>query len=108
MAVQLHSPRRGLGRDPALPPPSGGGPGSEGFTLDQIRSVMRRHLSLILTVLVVGTGLAMLAGLKITPQYMATAEVVIDRRDAALLDVIDDGGGAAAGSTVETEIELIT
>jgi capsular exopolysaccharide synthesis family protein len=98
-----------LGRDPALPSPPGGGPGREGFTLDQIRTVLRRHLSLIVTVVAVGTGLATLAGYKLTPEYTATAEVVIDRSDAALLDVLDeDQGRALADSTVETEIELIT
>jgi polysaccharide biosynthesis transport protein len=110
MAVQrLHSPRQGLGVHSALPPPSGGGPGSEGFTLDQVRAVLRRHLSLILTVIVVGTALAALIGYKLTPQYTATAEVVIDRSDGALVDVIDEGRGVAvADPAVATEIELIT
>ena len=110
MAVQrLHSQRQGLGRHPSLPPPSGGGPGREAFTLDQIRSVLRRHLSLIVTVVAIGTGLAILAGHKITREYTATAQVVIDRSDAALLDVINEGRvGAPADSAVETEIQLIT
>ena len=110
MAVQtLRSLRRGFGRDPALPSPPGGGPCSAGVTLDQIRTVLRRHLSLVVTVVAVGTGLAALAGYKLTPEYAATAQVVIDRSDAALLDVIDeDQGRALADSTVETEIELIT
>jgi capsular exopolysaccharide synthesis family protein len=90
-----------------LPPPPGGGPGQEGLSLDQIRSVFRRHLSLILTVVLVGTGLALLVGSKLTPKYTATAAVVIDRSDAQLLDVIDEGRGVPVDSTVETEIELI-
>jgi capsular exopolysaccharide synthesis family protein len=110
MAVQrLHSQRQGVGRHPTLPPPSGGGPGREAFTLDQVRSVLRRHLSLILTVVAIGTGLAILAGFKITREYTAIAQVVIDRSDAALLDVINEGRvGAPADSAVETEIQLIT
>ena len=109
MAVRMlnsgHRPRLGL---PApLPPPPGGGPGQEGLSLDQIRSVFRRHLSLILTVVLVGTGLALLVGSKLTPKYTATAAVVIDRSDAQLLDVIDEGRGVPVDSTVETEIELI-
>ena len=110
MAVQrLHSQRQGLGRRPPLPPPSGGGPGREAFTLDQVRSVLRRHLSLIVTVVAIGTGLAILAGHKVTRQYTATAQVVIDRSDAALLDVINEGRvGTPADSAVETEIQLIT
>lgn len=109
MAVRmLHSGHRsGLGVHTALPPPPGGGPGQEGLSLDQIRSVFRRHLSLILTVVIVGTGLAVLVGSKLTPKYTATAAVVIDRRDAQLLDVVDAGRGIAGDPTVETEIELI-
>ena len=110
MAVRmLHSGQRpGLGLpSAALPPPPGGGPGQEGLSLDQIRSVFRRHLSLILTIVLVGTGLALLVGSKLTPKYTATAAVVIDRSDAQLLNVIDDDRGMAADSTVETEIELI-
>jgi succinoglycan biosynthesis transport protein ExoP len=110
MAVRmLHSGQRpGLSVHPAaLPPPPGGGPGQEGLSLDQIRRVFRRHLSLILTVVIVGTGLALLVGSKLTPHYTATAAVVIDRSDAQLLDVIDDGRGIPVDSTVETEIELI-
>ncbi|MGH6897903.1 MAG: GumC family protein [Geminicoccaceae bacterium] len=107
MAVQrLHSQQHGLARHPTLPPPSGGGPGREAFTLDQVRSVLRRHLSLIVTVVAVGTGLAILAGYKITREYTATAQVVIDRRDAALLDVIADEEGSVP--LVETEIQLLT
>jgi polysaccharide biosynthesis transport protein len=107
MAVQrLHAQRQGLGRQPALPPPPGGGPGREAFTLDQVRSVLRRHLSLIVTVVAVGTVLAILAGHKITRQYTATAQVVIDSSDAALLDVITDEQGSIPA--VETEIQLIT
>jgi polysaccharide biosynthesis transport protein len=79
----------------------------EGLSLDQIRSVFRRHLSLILTVVLVGTGLALLVGSKLTPKYTATTAVVIDRSDAQLVDVIDEGRGIPADSTVETEIELI-
>jgi capsular exopolysaccharide synthesis family protein len=110
MAVQrLHSQRQGVGRQSTLPPPPGGGQGREAFTLDQVRSVLRRHLSLIVTVVAVGTGLALLAGHKLTRQYTATAQVVIDRSDAALLDVVDEGRiGVPADSAVETEIELIT
>jgi polysaccharide biosynthesis transport protein len=108
MAVQrLPTLRPGPGAHVVLPPSSGGGPGNEGFTLDQIRTVLRRHLSLIVTVVALGTGLAYVAGHKVTCEYTATAAVVIDRSDTAMLDVIkdrDDGGGAA----VETEIELIT
>jgi capsular exopolysaccharide synthesis family protein len=71
--------------------------------------VLRRHLSLIVTVVAIGTGLAILAGHKITREYTATAQVVIDRSDAALLDVINEGRvGALADSAVETEIQLIT
>jgi capsular exopolysaccharide synthesis family protein len=43
----------------------------------------------------------------LTPKYTATAAVVIDRSDAQLLDVIDEGRGVPVDSTVETEIELI-
>jgi succinoglycan biosynthesis transport protein ExoP len=91
----------------ALPPPPGGGAGQEGLSLDQIRGVFRRHLSLILTVVVVGTALAFLIGSKLTPKYTATAAVVIDSTDAQLLDVIDQGRGASENSMVATEIELI-
>jgi polysaccharide biosynthesis transport protein len=110
MAVRMlrsgHSPGAGL---PApLPPPPGGGAGQEGLSLDQIRSVLRRHLSLILAVVLVGTGLALLIGSYLTPKYTATAAVVIDRSDAQLLDVIDEGRGIPVDSTVETEIELIS
>src|SRR5919106_5070256 len=104
----LHSGHRpGFGLPAPLPPPPGGGPGHEGLSLDQIRSVFRRHLSLILTVVLVGTCLALLVGSKLTPKYTATAAVVIDRSDAQLLDVIDEGRGVPVDSTVETEIELI-
>jgi capsular exopolysaccharide synthesis family protein len=111
MAVRtLYSgPGQGLGAyRAALPPPPGGGAGHEGLSLDQIRSVFRRHLSLILTVVVVGTALAVLIGSKLTPKYTATAAVVIDSTDARLLDVIDQARGAPENSMVETEIELIT
>jgi polysaccharide biosynthesis transport protein len=110
MAVQsLHAQQRGLGPHPAaLPPPPGGGAGTEGLSLDQIRGVLRRHLSLILIVTVVGTGLAFLVGSRLTREYTATAAVVIDRSDRQLLEVIDPGQRGAADPTVETEIELIT
>lgn len=107
MAVQrLPTLRPGPGAHVVLPLSSGGGPGNEGFTLDQIRTVLRRHLSLIVTVVALGTGLAYVAGHKVTREYTATAAVVIDRSDAAMLDVIKDGDGG--GAVVETEIELIT
>ena len=110
MAVRmLHSGQRpGLGVHPAALPPPPGGPGHEGLSLDQIRSVFRRHLSLIVIIVIVGTGLGLLIGSKLTPKYMATAAVVIDRTDAQLLDVVDEGRGVPVDSTVDTEVELIT
>jgi capsular exopolysaccharide synthesis family protein len=101
--------RQGLGaHTAALPPPPGGGAGHEGLSLDEVRSVLRRHRSLILTVVIVGTALSLLIGTKITPDYEATAAVVIDRSDAQLLDVVNEGRGIATDPTVATEIELIT
>ena len=61
-----------------------------------------------MTVVVVGTALALLIGSQLTPKYTATAAVVIDSTDAQLLDVIDQGRGASENSMVATEIELIT
>jgi capsular exopolysaccharide synthesis family protein len=68
----------------------------------------RSRRPLILSVIVIGTGLATVAGLQLQPRFTATTAVMIAPRQSNIVDVDAVLAGLTAdAATVETQIKLI-
>jgi polysaccharide biosynthesis transport protein len=82
-----------------------GGPGAD---LRELAGLFRRRRRLILSVVLLGTGLALLVGLQVTRKFSAEATVVIEGRQTNILDVDAVLTELTADpSTVETQINVI-
>ena len=78
------------------------------FDLRKIYSIARRRLSVIAGLTILGSLLAVIYALQLTPLYQATAKVLVDPGNAHIVDneVVAPGIGREWGA-IETEVELI-
>lgn len=108
MPSLLTRERSGLPSVTTVPHP---GPEAEGQSVRELLSMLRRRVGLILTVALLGSGLATLIGVSVTPHYQASSAVVIDPRAGELAGVTVDGDAGldhADAAMIETEIEILT
>ena len=59
----------------------------DGLPISELLNILRRRKTVILSVVVLLTGLATLYGLIIEPRYTATASVIIEPRNSRVVDV---------------------
>ena len=80
-----------------------------GIDVKDLLAVLRRRRWVILTTVLVITTLAVLAGLQITPKYTAKTMVMIDSRQAKVMDVQAVLSGLTTdASSVETQMKVLT
>jgi polysaccharide biosynthesis transport protein len=100
---------------PAQPAPAQGAPVEHyppqvegGIDVKDLIAVLRRRRWVIITTVLVITTLAVLAGLQVTPKYTAKTMVMIDSRQAKVMDVEAVMQGLTTdASSVETQIRVI-
>ncbi len=81
----------------------------DGITLEQILATFRRRIWLIVAVAVAGACLAALIGLYVTPRYTATTSLLVEPKQAGLLDAISLERERAPDPTfMQTQIQLLT
>ncbi len=82
----------------------------EGITLREIFAMLRRRLRLIAVVAALGTGLAALAAHWKTPEYTATAALLIDPLDGQVLETAGPADTRLQGGpgVIENQIALMT
>ena len=79
-----------------------------GIDVKDLLAVLRRRRSVIITTVLVVTTLAVLAGLQITPKYTAKALLMIDARQAKVMNVEAVLQNMSTdASSVETQIKVI-
>ena len=84
-------------------------PAEGGIDVKDLLAVLRRRRWVILTTVLVITTLAVLAGLQITPKYTAKTMVMIDARQAKVMDVQAVLSGLTTdASSVETQMKVLT
>jgi exopolysaccharide transport family protein len=83
-------------------------PAEGGIDVKDLLAVLRRRRWVILTIVLVITTLAVLAGLQITPKYTAKTMVMIDARQAKVMDVEAVLSGLTTdASSVETQMKVL-
>lgn len=99
MDVQVHD----AGAQPVAPMRSSGA-----FDLTRVISVFRRRFRLFAAVAAVVLAVAVVITFQMTPQYLASADVMIDTRtqDVVKVDAVM-GGLPADTNTVDTEVEVL-
>lgn len=81
---------------------------ADGPNLGQLAATIWRRKTMILGVIVLGTGLAGLAGISMTKKYTAKAMVVVNGQSANIVDMQQVATGLEASSTtVETQIRVL-
>jgi succinoglycan biosynthesis transport protein ExoP len=84
-------------------------PAEGGIDVKDLLAVLRRRRWVIVTTVLVITTLAVLAGLQITPKYTAKTMVMIDARQAKVMDVQAVLSGLTTdASSVETQMKVLT
>ena len=90
---------------------AGGVSGEAGpdLTLEMALSILRRRKGAILVTALLGTALATIVGLQVTPRYTANALVIIEQREANVTNFQRVVGGfpAADPSIIDTQIKVL-
>lgn len=81
---------------------------SQVISLSQIVRTIRRNLLLLMFVVVTIFSIIAFLTMQMTPIYQASAKVIVDQRENAVLDVGVLSGLPAAPGVFETELEIIT
>ena len=80
----------------------------DGPNLGQLAATLWRRKLMILSVVVLGTGLAALAGVSITKKYTAKAMVVVEGKSSNVVDIQSVAAGLDANpTTVETQLRVM-
>ncbi|WP_157505352.1 GumC family protein [Geminicoccus roseus] len=81
---------------------------ADGPNLGQLAAALWRRKTMILGVIVLGTGLAALAGVSMTKKYTAKAMVVVQGQSSNVVDMQQVAAGLEANpTTVETQIRVL-
>ncbi len=93
---------------PTIPENEGVGTAELLFDLRKIYSIARRRLSIIAGLAILGSLLAVIYALQLTPLYTASAKVLVDPRNTNIIDneAVLSGIGRD-WSAIESEVELI-
>lgn len=77
--------------------------------LEQLLGVLRRRLALVAAVTLLGTGVAVLAGLLVTPRYTAEALLLVEPGSTHIVDIAAVSRGLGTDEpALQTQVELLT